>query len=332
MSPHPSLNAFTPGTWARAVSGVVWADYAVSEGRITAKTARGPLALLSLSGEGEDLPRLHAPTPDALEVEAHRLNLRPHFLAFVRAARGKVRASVRWKLPRRHKVRSHLAYVKACTAFTPSQWPACMKSFRLAFLRHRRIQAQHKARFSLTYRYSAAWLTDRKTGEAVTSDPKAFFRLVSAFYSQTGLNRPATLRQYAEESWNCLPDEFEEGDEFEEDSRLIESDWDTKRAYSGPSYFASEYHFTATPREGVAAWVNAFWVAPDALRGLLQGIRTPAELSLTLKALIAAAYRAHVARRVRPPARRTRVRRPLHARPRPPTCPAAPPALPAPVC
>lgn len=78
MTPHPSLNAFTPGTWARVVSGVVWADYALNEGQVTAKTARGPLALLSLTGEGEDLPRLHAPTPDALEV----FNTAVHFQKF----------------------------------------------------------------------------------------------------------------------------------------------------------------------------------------------------------------------------------------------------------
>ena len=44
-----------------------------------------------------------------------------------------------------------------------------------------------------------------------------------------------------------------------------------------------------------------------------------------IRFLIAADYRAHVTRRVRPPARRVRVRRPLYAQPRPPTAPLAPP-------
>lgn len=44
-----------------------------------------------------------------------------------------------------------------------------------------------------------------------------------------------------------------------------------------------------------------------------------------LRSLEAAAYRAHITQRVRPPARRTRIPRPLYARPRPPTAPLAPP-------
>jgi hypothetical protein len=37
------------------------------------------------------------------------------------------------------------------------------------------------------------------------------------------------------------------------------------------------------------------------------------------------AYRAHLTRRVKPVSRRTRIKRPLYARPRPPTAPLAPP-------
>ena len=48
---------------------------------------------------------------------------------------------------------------------------------------------------------------------------------------------------------------------------------------------------------------------------------------LALKHLEAAAYRAHLARRVKPVQRRTRAPRPLYARPRPPTAPTAPPLL-----
>lgn len=44
-----------------------------------------------------------------------------------------------------------------------------------------------------------------------------------------------------------------------------------------------------------------------------------------IRFLIAAAYRAHATQRMRPPARRARVPRPLYAQPRPPAAPLAPP-------
>lgn len=52
-----------------------------------------------------------------------------------------------------------------------------------------------------------------------------------------------------------------------------------------------------------------------------------AQVALTrlLRAFAHAAYRAHLTRRIRPASRRARVPRPLYARSRPPTCPAAPP-------
>ncbi|CAM3621521.1 hypothetical protein [Deinococcus frigens] len=50
-------------------------------------------------------------------------------------------------------------------------------------------------------------------------------------------------------------------------------------------------------------------------------------LEYALSFLERAARRAHLARRVKPIARRTRVRRPLYARPRPPTAPLAPPVI-----
>ena len=52
-----------------------------------------------------------------------------------------------------------------------------------------------------------------------------------------------------------------------------------------------------------------------------------ASLTALLKHLEAEAYRAHLAKRVKPVSRRTRVRRPLYARPRPPSCPLAPPVI-----
>ena len=65
-----------------------------------------------------------------------------------------------------------------------------------------------------------------------------------------------------------------------------------------------------------------------ALRSIVT-IRKARQVSLkatvAIRALEAAAYRAHVARRVQPITRRTRPPRAVYARPRPPTCPLAPP-------
>ena len=55
--------------------------------------------------------------------------------------------------------------------------------------------------------------------------------------------------------------------------------------------------------------------------------KTRVTLNQALRHLRAAAYRAFLARRVKPVSRRTRPRRPLYARPRPPSCPLAPPVI-----
>lgn len=66
----------------------------------------------------------------------------------------------------------------------------------------------------------------------------------------------------------------------------------------------------------------------DALAALLAHWRTRRPtIGELLKDLERAAYRAYLARRVKPVSRRTRIRRPLYARPRPPNAPLAPPVI-----
>lgn len=85
------------------VSGVSFFEYVPNfVGKVEAKRTRGPVVVWDRrTGEGEDLPAVGAHTPSPLEVEAARLNMRPHFLAFVRAARGRVGASTRWRTSKR---------------------------------------------------------------------------------------------------------------------------------------------------------------------------------------------------------------------------------------
>lgn len=231
MRACPHLNAFTPGTWARVVSGVVWADYAVNEGQVTAKTIRGPLALLSLSGEGENQPRLHAPTPSPLEARTIEINLAPHVLAFVHYEWGE---NVGWGYP--------------------------------------------------------------------------FFKFTNYFYIRRWVNVKDLVMSLTD--WSARYDDLRHG-RYGACSDEVLGVFDEIRLFrlKGQRYFSCLLEMLAQVRTRYAS-----------------------RFALALRFLQRAAYRAHLARRVRPPARRSRVRRPLHARPRPPTCPAAPPALPAPVC
>ncbi|PIG98027.1 hypothetical protein [Deinococcus sp. UR1] len=131
MNPDYLPNTFPAPKWARVVQAVTWAEYGLNEeGRITEKSVRGPVIVWGrTSGEGEDLPRLEAPTPSPLELETARLNMRPHFLAFVRAAHGKVRHSVRWKTRRGRVLSTLTRFLMGFAAFKVSEWPLVGRAY-----------------------------------------------------------------------------------------------------------------------------------------------------------------------------------------------------------
>ena len=224
------------------VSGETWAEYGLGpSGQVEAKTLRGPLIVWATKpGEGEDLPRLEAPTPSPLEVEAARLNMRPHFLAFVRAARCRV-GSKFWRYGRRHRY--------------------AVKEHTMCILRQARRIIDAPGRCSRM----------RRRGYAKRSNYNAIWRNIRK-------NERLTL---------------------------------TARIGSRFSFQFLIICMFANPNNGTLNAVNA--------RRAMFGA------AITLRAIQRAAYRAHVARRVRPPARRSRIPRPIYARPRPPTAPLAPP-------
>lgn len=204
------------------VSGEAWAEYGLGpSGQVEAKTLRGPLIVWATKpGEGEDLPRLEAPTPSPLEVEAARLNMRPHFLAFVRRAQGEMF----------HKFSNYFYVIRYVSVKDYALW----KVDRAA-----RFMALKQGVFGACSFEVLDWIEE---------------------IGHLGLNRSSRLRYLYEGL---------------EPVRRIKKLW---------------YGYC-----------------------------------LALRLLERAAYRAHVARRVRPPARRARIPRPIYARPRPPTAPLAPP-------
>lgn len=333
MTVSPQLNTHTPNRWAQVVSGETWAEYGVGPaGMIEAKIVRGPLIMWATkTGDGESLPRLHAPTPSPLEVQAARVNVCGHFLAFVRAAHGKVRHSVRWKTGRRQLCRAVFNFVRSHTPFQVMGWPAVMKCFRAGLAALARKGKRSKSRSS-SYRFSKSWLTvDKRTQTRVTQNPKAYFQMTQKYLDSIHASERARLEKPKPPPLDPSGDlgwADEDGEVWEGACAPV-CDWERENYPQVLSYVVSEYHFLYQYGSGVRDWLNVSLMAEDAIGELLGALRRPAAvvtfLRLFLKRLQAVAYRAHVTRRARPPARRACVPRPLYARPRPPTAPLAPP-------
>ncbi|GGN27288.1 hypothetical protein GCM10010842_00120 [Deinococcus daejeonensis] len=279
MKPAHTLNTWKARTWAQVAQAVTWDDYALnSDGQVTVKATRGPVIVWGRrSGEGEDMPRLEAPTPSPLEVAAARVNIQAHALAFARAAHGKVRPSVRWKT--RLKQSERRAFELRVYAVPGEEYDGAPRLIMLGWsprgFKHHKTSKTHK----LTRR--------RGHGEKLV----AFFPSDAEENSATGFDR---------EGYNnfiiTVADIIVYGHKVEN----------------------FRYILNVLGRLG----------HNESLSKIINRIKEskPNFSSVNIIRLLkAAAYRAHVLRRVRPVSRRARVPRPLYARPRPPTCPLAPP-------
>lgn len=105
-----ALNMHSAQKWAAVVSGTVWKTWGLSpSGTLEAKATRGPLIIWAkpTSGEEGEAVKLEAPKPSPLDLRVMVLNTSAHFERFRRAARGKVRASVRWKSSRKVRERMY---------------------------------------------------------------------------------------------------------------------------------------------------------------------------------------------------------------------------------
>lgn len=102
-----SLNAsstYGPLRGAALVSGTFWKRWGVSSaGTLEAETVRGPLIIWAKPAAKEEAPKLGDPQPTPLEGRVIGLNTAAHFARFFFAARRRVRHSIRWKTGRKHR-------------------------------------------------------------------------------------------------------------------------------------------------------------------------------------------------------------------------------------
>lgn len=295
MNPASSLNTFQPPQWARVVSPVMWEEYGLNTaGGVMTKTTRGPVIVWATKpGEGEDLA-LTGPAVSALEVRAAHINMSLHFLAFVWAAYGKVRPSVRWKTG--VKVRR----VRKLEALDPVRRTAHLLARRAAGLEG-----------------IPGW-----AGPKTAKRKRQMRRFVEAERLEE------RLRDIAPADWEDEEGNFTNGWDAKDLARL-QYFRTCIHAYGpiGPRIWAKQ--------EGLEKALVAFLIVMNDLKALRRVMYWRKSKSLK-RAYVAvlnrllnlgSIYRAHLARRVRPPARRTRIPRPLYATPRPPSASLAPPVI-----
>lgn len=290
-----ALNTYTPHRWARVVSGETWAEYALGEsGLIEAQTMRGPLIVWATKTGGGTRPYLDyvmsfvaslpdVPTASMLELQAARVNTRAHFLAFVRAAHGKVRASVRWKTGarvRRLRKLGTLAMI-GCES-QPNAYGV----------------AQYLNGHG-TWSWARTLRSDRRI-------------LHLCFSIKNESNTSVELVEHLRKNYELIKVEYAWYEEIRREFR------DVSYLLPAPEMSQALMYALAV---GDMSTVALIFANLKARRGFQRNLRE----AVALRFLEAAAYRAHITRRVRPPARRARIPRPLYAQPRPPTAPLAPP-------
>lgn len=313
MTPAPTLNHYAPGTWARVVSAVTWAGYTLgADGTFTAKLTRGPLIVWATkSGEGASL-EASGPAVSALEARAWAVNTAAHFERFRKAAHGfrKVRRVMR------------------------KTWggKVCRKAFVSTLQRVMEWVATQGLIFDI-------W----QAADGNPAGPRWSGGLRGRPADRTAKGRREARREWESERFHDRLRDIAPAHWEDEDGQFTGGyDAGHVRFLAGLARGVGRVRSTPSPRQPLSAcdelrYLEAadklmpFAVATRdrrAIAGLLSILkaqRITLALTLALRALEAAAYRAHLSRRVRPPSRRTRIKRPLYARPRPPNCPLAPP-------
>jgi hypothetical protein len=295
MTPGPSLNTALAHTWAAVVSGTAWKRHTLEDGgTLTAEYMRGPLIVWA-TRPGESV-QADGPAVSPLEDRIDRLNTAQVFERFKWAARGKVRPSVRWKTGRRPR--------------------RAQKLEGLANLLHDVMHAKF-------------WEPDPPKCLSYTGlwTPKGVIR-----------RRQAVKARRLSDRLRDLAPAHDEGSFNGIDSDVIEwlnfYDLGFREARMRPGLRFTEL---AVPKSRFAQPVipDSRMAAYFALTGRRESLgvllnhwkfRRPT-LGEILAAFQRAEYRAHLTRRVKPAPRRHRVRRPLYARPRPPSAPLAPPVI-----
>ena len=232
-----------------------------------------------------------------------------------------------------------VAFIPALMTF--EEWAAKMNT-RAAFERvywAARGKVWHSVRWRTPWRLRRAWRIDyiweiiyigalmRWRTEGITKIPKRGFNMSAKLKRESD-------KQWCEECWlkqlrRIAPAQWENEDggvtagiDEKYLTNLGMNCYALKK--NDPSYFSI---FKEMPYSILLKYARLIKDA-IAIKSIFQIIKQRRiTLNILLKYLEAEAFRAHLARRVKPVSRRTRVRRPLYARPRPPTCPLAPPVI-----
>lgn len=310
MTPPPALNTLTPFRWA-AVVWQAWQE-AVSYppgGDVTRKTNYAASVVWAIAPAKKEAVTLSEPAPSPLEVRAQMVNTSQVFERFKWAAKGRVKHSVRWRSARNVRMR-------------------------------RIYMALHHVRTRCKVLFPA-------TATHATLTPFVWRRALPRRTYKRLVERGVLLDRLLDGIQRLAPGK-----------RLIGAD--EYEAYDHDLYCGFEAIRIALKQKryrkitGTATWkvplrkrmVCYLSLVGDrkALRELLMLRPPPRQLVLSRVGVVTRfssivayitsrlrlllnAYQAHLTRRVKPISRRTRLPRPLYARPRPPSAPTAPPAL-----
>ncbi len=317
MTPGFPLNTAHAHTWAAVVSGTAWKRHTLEDGgTLTAEYVRGPVIVWASTGlkgyfksvteavakgaaNAESAPRL------TLEEHIDHLNTAQVFERFRWAARGKVRHSVRWKTgTRRRRLR---------------------KLEALADLRYAAIMTERRAAGNHGFMGHSVPRTAKTRREAQKFCEAERFkdRLRSIFPNCTEIE--------------CDGKTYLVPDIDVELLKIIQQVISTFKAYKvSIERYGIDISFEFNNLDYGDLLPDALRYAlitgdTEALAGIVASVKARRRNQLlsivALHSLRAAEYRAHLTRRIKPAPRRDRTRRPLYARPRPPSAPLAPPVI-----
>ena len=322
MQTASRLNTIHAHTWAAVVSSTVWKTHSLeNSGLLKAEYKRGPLILwASRPGEGEAV-RFSGPVVSALEDRLDRLNTAQVFERFKWAARGRVRPSVRWKTSRKKRAqqvaRSFLWDRRSGFRLRSGDniWEEPMSQAvqypSIAYWGHR--PAHLLRAFSRRFR--------AKLRRFITVQRKNV-----AHMSWLGVSECPNLKYLNSQQGRVQSSVFGSMSSSLIKGKMPEAS-KVMAWVANTGGKRSPIQMLSPLRDALACDD----ISPATFRKLhtyLRGLtRLRVTLALALKHLEEAAYRAHLTRRVKPAPRRHRIRRPLYARPRPPSAPLAPPVI-----
>ena len=321
MTPGLRLNTAAAHAWAAVVSGTAWKVHTLAPaGVLTAEYTRGPLILWA-TRPGE-VVQADGPAVSPLEDRIDRLNTAQVFERFKWAARGKVRPSVRWKsssAARRCQTALVFLFEDAASIYVPHITLEGEVENKLAVVTEIICDFTHPAWRYLPVRLVRLAMSRRSFVE-IKKTTKAWNDSLAWWDRPVKVLAELENITYGEEE-TAVRDAF------------FERIWQCQLQGENPGLEDVKYAlkiggdvFTAVRLLGYCEYGIYTKIDRDVWRVIHELRNTsPLRRLRSLKAFEAAAYRAHVTRRVKPAPRRGRIRRPLYARPRPPSCPLAPP-------